>query len=288
LLFFTLTAPPESKPRPKEQLLVSFDALERRLGSPDLRLIDSRTKEEYDKGHIPGALWVDSKKAESLAKQPNAFSDSKIWEEWIASLGIDSEMEVLIYDGSRQLDAARLWWLLSYLGVDRVGLIDGNFTLWSSEKRPVSTDPVKVDPRPYPVKLRDDRHATKLDVLFSIKNGNAQVIDARSVSEHTGAEKKSKRGGRVPESCHLEWTTLVDKNGRFIDDSALQGKLSTLGVKPGQALITHCQGGGRASVDAFALERLGYPTRNYYLGWSDWGNDEDTPIENGPAKPAKK
>jgi thiosulfate/3-mercaptopyruvate sulfurtransferase len=46
-------------------------------------------------------------------------------------------------------------------------------------------------------------------------------------------------------------------------------------------VITHCQGGGRASVDAFALERLGFPTRNYYVGWSDWGNAEDTPVTTG-------
>ena len=54
-------------------------------------------------------------------------------------------------------------------------------------------------------------------------------------------------------------------------------------MKPGESVITHCQSGGRASVDAFVFERLGFPTRNYYLGWSDWGNVEDTPVETGPA-----
>jgi thiosulfate/3-mercaptopyruvate sulfurtransferase len=74
---------------------------------------------------------------------------------------------------------------------------------------------------------------------------------------------------------------LVDEDGRFLDGGALRAKLSALGVKPGQPVITHCQGGGRASVDAFALERLGHPARNYYLGWSDWGNAADTPVEAG-------
>jgi thiosulfate/3-mercaptopyruvate sulfurtransferase len=51
-----------------------------------------------------------------------------------------------------------------------------------------------------------------------------------------------------------------------------------LGVKPGQPVITHCQGGGRASVDAFVLERLGHPARNYYLGWSEWGDTQEMPF----------
>jgi thiosulfate/3-mercaptopyruvate sulfurtransferase len=52
------------------------------------------------------------------------------------------------------------------------------------------------------------------------------------------------------------------------------------------AQITHCQSGGRASVDAFEFERLGFTTRNYYLGWSDWGNVENTPVTSGPATKA--
>ena len=95
----------------------------------------------------------------------------------------------------------------------------------------------------------------------------------------------SKRGGHIPAACHLEWSDLVDKDGRFLDAAALRARLEKLGIKPGEPVITHCQGGGRASVDAFALERLGLPTRNYYLGWSDWGNAEQTPVATGaPAR----
>jgi thiosulfate/3-mercaptopyruvate sulfurtransferase len=61
-----------------------------------------------------------------------------------------------------------------------------------------------------------------------------------------------------------------------LDSQPFAGRLERL-------VITHCQGGGRASVDAFVFERLGFPTRNYYLGWSDWGNAADTPVETGPA-----
>ncbi len=262
--------------------LMTFDDLQKRPDAPNLRLLDARTKADYDKGHIPGAVWVDAKAVEALAARPGALTDKAAWERWIAPLGVGPDTEVVIYDASRQLDAARLWWLLGYLGVERVGLIDGNFPLWAREGRPVTTDVPQVEPRPFRVAFRTERHASKDDVLTALKGkGSYRVIDARSGAEHTGAERRSKKGGHIPTACHLEWSTLVDKDGRFLDEPVLRAKLDKIGVRPGAPVITHCQGGGRASVDTFVFERLGFPTRNYYLGWSDWGNDDQTPVETG-------
>ena len=83
----------------------------------------------------------------------------------------------------------------------------------------------------------------------------------------------------MPTACHLEWKNLVDQDGRFLDDSVLRAKLAKAGIKGDAPVITHCQGGGRASVNTFVFERLGIKARNYYLGWSDWGNASDTPVE---------
>jgi len=259
--------------------LVTFDALQSRLDDPKLRLIDARSKADYDKGHIKGAVWVDAKAAEKLAAKPGGLTDAKAWEAWIAPLGIASETEVLVYDGGRQLDAARLWWLMTYLGVPKVGLIDGNFGLWASEKQPVTTDAPKVEPREFAVTFRNDRHATKSEVLSALESKTATIVDARSTDEYTGARKMAKKGGHVPTACSLEWNNLVDKNGKFLNESELKTKLAKAGVKPGEPVITHCQGGGRSSVNAFVLERMGFKTRNYYLGWSEWGNAEETPVE---------
>ena len=263
--------------------LVTFDDLQRRIGEPHLRLLDARPQGEYDKGHIPGAVRVDAKAVEKMAAKPGSLTDRAAWEAWIAPLGIGPDTEVLVYDANHQLDAARLWWLLRYLGAGQVGLIDGGFPLWEKQGRPVTAETRKVEPRKFEVRFRTDRLATRDEVLGALKQGKVRVIDARSQAEHTGVEKRAKRGGRVPTSCHLEWAQLVDADGRFLDEASLRAKLAKAGVKPGEPVITHCQGGGRASVDAFVFERLGFPTRNYYLGWSDWGNVEETPVETGPA-----
>lgn len=266
--------------------LVTFDELEKRLTEPGLRLLDPRPKADYDKGHLAGAVWVDVKGAEKLAARKGGLEDKRAWAAWAEPLGISPNSKVLIYDGARQLDAARLWWLLTYLGVKNVGLVDGNFPLWKSQGRAMSTEPVSVAAKPFAVAFQTDRHATRDDVLAALKtSGKTRIIDARSEAEHTGERAMSKRAGRVPDACHLEWSTLVDREGRFLDASQLKAKVESSGIKPGEPVISHCQGGGRASVDAFVLERLGHPTRNYYLGWSDWGNAESTPVETGKPKP---
>jgi thiosulfate/3-mercaptopyruvate sulfurtransferase len=275
-----LAGPPKEPVRTTARL-VSFDDLQGRLGDPTLRLLDARPRAEYDKGHLPGAVWVNPKAAEELAARPGGLTDQAAWEAWIAPLAIGPETEVLVYDANRQRDAARLWWLLGYLGVEKVGLIDGGFPPWAGEGRPVATEVPRVQPRPFRVRFRQDRHATRADVLEAIRGKRARIIDARSRAEHTGTHRLSKRAGRIPSACHLEWADLVDKDGRFLDEAALRAKLTGAGVRLGDPVIIHCQSGGRASVDAFVFERLGSPTRNYYLGWSDWGNADETPVEAG-------
>jgi thiosulfate/3-mercaptopyruvate sulfurtransferase len=275
---------PPTAPRPMARLL-SFDELQKRLGTPGLRLIDVRPKAEYERSHIPGAVWADTKAAVKTASAPGGLNDREAWSAWTAPLAIAPGDEVVVYDGARQLEAARVWWLLGYLGVEKVGLVDGNFPLWEREKRPVTDDAPEVDPRPFPVSFRAERLATREQVREASRTGAVPVVDARSAAEYVGSKVQAKRGGHVPGACHLEWSELVDQDGRFLGPSALRARLDALGLKPGASVITHCQGGGRASVDAFALERLGFSARNYYPGWSDWGNLADTPVVTG-AKPA--
>ncbi|WP_435021485.1 sulfurtransferase [Tundrisphaera sp. TA3] len=271
---------------PGRAWLVPFDELERRLPDPDLRLLDARPKADYDRGHIPGAVWVDVKAVEALAAKPGALADRATWEAWIAPLGIGPKSEVVVYDASRQLAAARIWWLLGYLGVERVGLLNGNFRLWAEGGHPVTAEVKPVAPQPFPVAFRKDRHATQEEVLAALGSKTGAILDARSDEEYVGSKKLSKRAGHIPTACHLEWSQLVDPDGRFLDDATLRAKLAKAGVDPGVPVITHCQGGGRASVNAFVLEHLGYHARNYYLGWSDWGNAEATPVQlDEPAGP---
>ncbi len=98
----------------------------------------------------------------------------------------------------------------------------------------------------------------KLRLLDALKGGT-RVVDARSEAEHTGARAMSRRAGHIPDACHLEWSEFVGPDGRFLDEAGLRAKVEKAGVKPGEPIITHCQSGGRASVDAFVLNASATP-----------------------------
>lgn len=232
---------------------------------------------DYDKGHIPGEVWVEPKATQALAVRPGGLIDTAAWEPWNAPLAISPETEVYVYDAHRQLEAARVWWPLRYLFVDKVGWLDGGCPLWAAKKRPISTESANTIARRFAVTLRQHRIATREDALEAVRRSTDQVVDARTRDEYTGTKASSKRRGHVPTACHLEWTELMDEEVRFLEPGVLKSRVATAGVKS-RAVITHFQGGGRASVNAFVLERLGFATRNCDLGWSDWGNADDTPV----------
>ena len=87
--------------------------------------------------------------------------------------------------------------------------------------------------------------------------------------------------GAIPGAKHLEWDDLIDsETQRFKLADELSRLFREAGIDPTKPVTTHCQSGGRASVMAFALELMGDDqVRNYYRGWSQWGNESDTPIE---------
>ena len=228
--------------------LATFDEVQKRFDSPSVRILDARSRVDYEKGHAPNAL-SGRRQGRPGAREPGraALTDRAAWEAWIAPLGIDARSEVWIFDGARQLEAARLWWLLSYLGVEKVGLIDGNYGLWKSQGRPTTVEAPEVEPRSFPVNFRADRHATRADVMDALKGGRTAIVDARSKAEYVGEQKSSKRGGHIPSACRLEWSDLVDKDGRFLEESATRLKLQALGSQAGRA-DHHPLPGGRSGL----------------------------------------
>jgi thiosulfate/3-mercaptopyruvate sulfurtransferase len=129
--------PPETGSPPP---LVAHEELQKRLADPALRLIDARSRADYDGGHIPGAVWLDPKVFEPLTRG-EAATDRAAWGRMLAPLGVGPETEILVYDDDRyHLPAGRVWFWLSYAADARaVGLIDGRFSSWERAGRPVST-----------------------------------------------------------------------------------------------------------------------------------------------------
>jgi thiosulfate/3-mercaptopyruvate sulfurtransferase len=125
------------------------------------------------------------------------------------------------------------------------------------------------------------RLVTKAEVLKSLRNHRFQIVDARSNDEFCGIDlQKNLRGGAIPGAKHLDWANLIDpETDRFKSPQEMKKLFDEAGIDPNQPTASHCDSGGRASVMVFALELMGAKNaRNYYPGWSEWGNLKDTPI----------
>lgn len=250
-----------------------------------------RKKEAFDQERIPGVRWVDH---ETWKSALGDATDVKGWSKRIGDLGIAMDSKVVVYDDASDKDAARIWWLLRYWGANDVRLLNGGWKLWQAEGYPVeTTEPATVQAVEFTATPQTSRLVTKDQVLASLRDHSLQIVDARSEDEFCGVElRKNKRGGAIPGAKHLEWKDLIDSDtGRFKSADQLRKEFNRAGIDLGKPTASHCQSGSRASVMAFGLELMGAKDpRNYYRGWSEWGNSDDVPIvePHEPEQPAKK
>lgn len=263
--------------------LIGHEKLQAKLNDPKVRIIDARPRADYDKGHLPGAVWADPKPFLGLTKA-ESIGDKAAWSRAIAPLGLSGEVaEVYIYDSARQHDAAKLWWLLSYAGAKKVGLVDGGYPLWEREKRPTTAEAPAAKAAEFAPEFRAELLAGRDDVREASKGGSAQLLDARSAEEYRGekAPKAPQAAGHIPGARSLDGYSLVDEEGRFRKPEEQKRILSEAGFAADHPVITYSQGGARSAIAAFALKRLGIPTSHYAPGLADWSSDAKAPIVSG-------
>jgi thiosulfate/3-mercaptopyruvate sulfurtransferase len=263
---------------PGGKLLVEADALGAK--PKDFRILDVRPRAAFDRGHVPGAVWVDPA---AWAKEFAAGQEADAWAGRIGKLGIEQDSHVVLYDDSKAKDAARIWWILRYFGLKDARLLNGGWSGWQKAGQPVSTEAAPPRTCDFVITAPSSgRLATKQRILTLLKDASkAQIIDARSEDEHCGLTKLTKRGGAIPGSLHLEWSDALDPGThKFKSSTELTRILKNAGIDLNKPAITYCQSGGRAAVMAFTLELMGArDVANYYRSWAEWGNAEDTPIE---------
>jgi len=172
-------------------------------------------------------------------------------------------------------NAARVWFLLQYFGLNAV-IVNGGWPALRDADPPAGSGPSQagftVRPGAGPVDLIH-REALR-DQLETIR-----VFDSRTRAEYTGEDmRKNPRGGHLPGALQLSHADLL-RGGLVRPAAELSAMLDHAGFRPGDHIVTHCEGGGRAALAAAAAVRAGYPNvRVYYLSFADWAKDETCPV----------
>ncbi|MCP3986959.1 MAG: sulfurtransferase [bacterium] len=279
--------------------LIDTDQLERMLEDPQLRVFDATIhfatgegghsgRNDWEAGHIPGSRFVDllTEFSDPDASLPYTRPSARRLEEAIGQLGIDGDSRIVVYSAVPEstMWATRLWWLLRSAGIEEISLLDGGLAKWKSEGRRVSTEPC-VYPRTT-VTTRPDESwwATKAEVQAAIGDGTVCTLSALPRSLHTGeAEMGYSRPGRIAGSHNASFTGLLDpETGCLRSESDLRDHFQGVGALDGERVISYCGGGIAATMNGFALRRLGQSNVGVYDGSLDeWSRDSELPMEIG-------
>ena len=281
------------------QPLVDGDWVEGNLGKSDVVILDIRNKidkgsrEVYEKGHIPGAIYSNYLEDGWRATQDGVVAmlpDLAELEKNIGSLGIGNDDHVVIVPaGVSAVDygsATRVYWTFKVAGHDEVSILDGGYALWSAQWRALESGSNQREPTTFKAKYRPEFVASRDDVVQVVKTGRGAVlVDNRPAAQYIGESKSGSaaRYGAIPGARNIPQSEFYDASGQAFTKLAQLGQMwKEAGIAEGSEQITYCNTGHLASLGWFASsELLGNKRARLYDGSiTDWSNRAELPMVN--------
>ncbi len=272
-----------------DELLVATDEL---ASMPDVLVVDARPHDLYTAAHIPGAASMDvDTLSETRGGVVGLLRPQREVRRSLGDAGIDPSKHIVVYsevDSAGDFKTAtRLFWILEYMGYERVSILDGGFAKWKAEGRDTAQGPSKVEPVKLPkLNVREDRLATIKEVQAAIESESAALADLRSPEYYRGEKKAevTKEAGHIPSASNIPADDFVSgSDGTVKSWEELQGLMQQGSVSENKPAITYCNTGRSASVGYFILRRMGNENVSLYDGsMSEW-TAKRKEVETSPA-----
>ncbi len=209
--------------------LIDTAELEARLGDADLRLYDCTThllphptlpytvesgRADYDRGHVPGADFLDlqGELSDSDSQYRFTFPDAGRFADAVGRRGLGDDASVVLYSTTSPQWATRVWWMLRAFGFDRARVLDGGFTKWAREGRAVSTEPASYSPAIFTPRPREGLIVGRDEVLSAVGNGTVCTVNALAREQHAGTGGGGAgRAGLRPGRAHCRQRERADR-----------------------------------------------------------------------------
>jgi thiosulfate/3-mercaptopyruvate sulfurtransferase len=244
----------------------------------------------YTAGHLPGAIYLDLNQDLSSPPSPergrHPLPDVDQLAAKLAQCGVNfQETIVVAYDDSRLAFAARLWWLLRYLGHDRVAVLDGGLRAWQALGYALTSDIPQPQPGQFNPEIRSHYWIDRPSLKDALQQPGLTLVDAREAPRYRGeTEPIDPVAGRIPGAINACWQAVTEVDGfvKPVDFHRMYwNSLVPELPETEKTIVVYCGSGVTACVNLFSLALAGMADAKLYPGsWSEWCHCE-TAIERG-------
>lgn len=261
------------------------------LHDNQVRIVDCRFslaapekgKQEYLTGHVPGSVYFDLEKDLSnpidMHGGRHPLPNLEELRGKLEAAGVNEDKVVVAYDGGEGSFAARFWWLLHYMGHEKVFVLNGGFKEWSAANFPISTEIPVFETAKFQVKIRSEILAD-IEEVKAAANGKARdiiLIDSREEKRYLGMEEPiDKKAGHIPGAINKPWMTGFS-SGRYKVANDQRERFAD--VNSEKQVIVYCGSGVTAVPNFLALKEAGFEKVKLYVGsFSDWISYDENKI----------
>lgn len=237
----------------------------------------------YLNGHIPGAIYAHLER--DLSGPPvtdrgrHPLPTAEALRALFGRMGIASDRQVVVYDEGSGAYAARLWWLLHYMGHQACAVLNGGWSAYLEAGLPVSSEVATNPECRFDGSPRGERLVTAEEVRDA-----ALLIDSRSQSRYLGEEEPwDAVAGHIPGAVNFDYMLNLTADGRFRPEEVLKRQfLDLFQGSPSEEVVFYCGSGVSACQNLLAQAHAGLPLGKLYAGsWSDWISEPGRPIATG-------
>lgn len=281
--------------------LITTEELARRMGAPAVRVFDCTTylrprtdgqpgyvsesgRANYDKGHIPGAAYLDLAGELSDTSSKLRYTLPPLGEltAAFAAKGVGHGTFVVLYSHASPVWATRIWWMLRAVGFDDAAILDGGLDKWKAENRPLETKETVHPPATLTLRGRPEIFVDKNDMKAAIGKAGTLTLNALSHDQHNGTGGVTYgRPGRIAGSSCVPAAGLFGADKTLKPINELRASFEGVGADPDKRVLVYCGGGIAATLDAFVLTALlGHKNVSVYdNSMQEWSNDPSLPME---------
>jgi thiosulfate/3-mercaptopyruvate sulfurtransferase len=241
---------------------------------------------QYRESHIPGALFASLDRDLSAPKTGkngrHPLPDAEAFKQFLEKSGLRPGDQIVCYDAANGAMAARLWWMLRWVGHDAVAVLDGGFAKWTREGRPVTSELPSFPATEYPVEVNEGLAVSARTVQRRL--GQQLLLDARAPARYRGEQEPiDPEAGRIPGARNRFNMDNVTPDGTFKPAADIKRQFEdVLKGRPTSEVVNYCGSGVAACHNLLAMEFAGLPGATLFAGsWSEWIADPARPREKG-------